>query len=189
MSVLPEGHTENDDHHSPLDPEDYIRWRLKPMSDFYQKRIPKYNRQNVAIESILLAGAVISAVISAFEYAQWCALVSALLALFMSWRSFHQADKKLVRYANTLEKINVINSWWESLDSIEKSNADNIQQLVDNSEEILSSEWEAWSSAATKTKKMDGSENSADQDGSENIEQEQDKQNLLARTAKSSSKS
>merc|ERR1712110_1338375 len=92
--------------------------------------------------------------ISAFELSQWCAMVSAILALVMSWRSFYTADKKLTRYSNTLEKINVVNSWWGSLDAIERSNADNISYLVDTSEEIIHSEWEAWSAAATKSKTL-----------------------------------
>merc|ERR1712228_141855 len=139
-------------------------------ADFYQRRIPKYNRLSFVIEFFLVAGTIVAATISAFDLAHWTALVAAIIALFMSWRSFFQADKKLSRYANTLEKINVINSWWESLDSIEKSNADNIQQLVDTSEEILHSEWEAWCSIATKTNtQLKSYHSSADQDGSEQL--------------------
>merc|ERR1712196_677987 len=87
-TAAPNKDVTRDDHHSPLDPDDYIRWRVKLVGEFYQHRIPKYHQNNNIIECVLLVGAVVSAGMASFDLATWCAFVSAILALVMSWRSF-----------------------------------------------------------------------------------------------------
>jgi hypothetical protein len=47
-----------DDHHSPLNPESYLRLRVEPQLRFYQQRMPKYYRTRSVSEALLIAGAL-----------------------------------------------------------------------------------------------------------------------------------
>ena len=44
-----------DSHHAPATPDEYIIWRLNPLRDFYQARIPRVRRTRMAIQASLAA--------------------------------------------------------------------------------------------------------------------------------------
>ena len=48
---------EGDNHHSPLQPEDYIELRLKAEANFYKRRIPSYGRLIYLSQVVLIGGA------------------------------------------------------------------------------------------------------------------------------------
>jgi len=143
-----------DDHHTPLDPEQYIQFRVKPAILFYQNRLPLYYKKLMLLETLMLAGQVTGMLLSAFGLEVWTTVVTAGVVMVTSWRSFSQTDKKLTRYSNTVEKANVIIPWWEQLDAIEKSSAATIGQLVDTCEEIFRSEWDTWTNTSMRLQKM-----------------------------------
>ena len=49
---------EDDDHHSPLNPDMYIKLRVEPQARFYQKRLPRYYRMRTFVEAVLLLGSL-----------------------------------------------------------------------------------------------------------------------------------
>ena len=65
-----------DDHTTPVSPENYIRWRLLPMMDFYQKRIPSYvSGRTVSCVSMLVAADCLEAKCvptDQFQLLWWC---------------------------------------------------------------------------------------------------------------------
>jgi hypothetical protein len=143
-----------DDHHTALDPEEYIRWRVKPVVMFYQNRLPHYYKKLQFMETLMIAGQVTGMLMSAFQLAHWTTIVTAAVATVTAWRSYAQIEKKLMRYSNTVEKINTIIPWWEQLDPIEKSSAANIQHLVETCEQVFKSEWDSWTSTSMRLQKM-----------------------------------
>jgi len=147
-------HHEYDDHHTPLDPEQYIQFRVKPAILFYQSRLPLYYKKLMLLETLMLAGQVTAMLLSAFGLARWTTMVTAGVVTVTAWRSFSQTDKKLTRYSNAVEKANVIIPWWEQLDAIEKSNSAMIGQLVDTCEDVFRSEWDTWTNTSMRLQKM-----------------------------------
>merc|ERR1712232_880350 len=143
-----------DDHHTPLDPEQYIQFRVKPAILFYQARLPLYYKKLMLLETLMLAGQVTGMLLSGFGLANWTNLVTAGVVTVTAWRSFSQTDKKLTRYSNTVEKANVIIPWWEQLDAIEKSNSAMIGKLVDDCEQIFQTEWSTWTTTSMRLRQM-----------------------------------
>jgi hypothetical protein len=145
---------EEDDHHKALDPEDYIRFRVKPAVLFYQARLPRYYAKLKLSEAVMIGGQVAGMLMASFNAHSWTALVTAVVTFTTSWRSYVQTDKKLTRYSNATERFNVVIPWWDQLGSIEKSNPLNIAKLVDTCEEILRSEWDTWTTTSMRLQKM-----------------------------------
>lgn len=145
---------EKDDHHSPLDPDDYIRFRVNPVVKFYQSRLPRYYRQLQLVEAAMVIGQVVSVLMAAFHLASWTSIAATGVATLTALRAFNQTEKKLQRYSNTVEKVNIVLPWWEQLNPIEKSNSNYIEKLVDTCEEIFRSECESWSRTSRRLSKM-----------------------------------
>ena len=60
-----------DNHHSPLRPEEYIGFRLRPMLVFYMKRLPGYSKSRTSTKVVTIIGSI--GVISAsFGFKEYC---------------------------------------------------------------------------------------------------------------------
>jgi len=152
--IRPDQEDPDDDHHGPLDPDDYIALRVKPLIYFYQQRIPLYHRRYQLWEFIVVGGSMAGTLLSAFDLAPYTSMITAVTGVIVAWRSYNATEAKLQRYNSTVEKINTVLPWWRYLTQIEKSTADNIQQLVDDCEQIFSGEWDTWCTTSMKLQKM-----------------------------------
>jgi hypothetical protein len=152
--TAPDPDDPDDDHHSALDPEDYIDLRVKPLTYFYQKRIPSYHVRYQLWEFIIVGGSLVGTLLSAFNYAAYTSMITACTGIVVAWRSYNATEAKLQRYNNTVEKINTVLPWWRQLTQIEKSTPGNIQRLVDECEEIFRGEWDTWCTTSMKLQKM-----------------------------------
>jgi len=143
-----------DDHHSPLEPDQYLTFRVKPVIDFYTRRMSPYYWLYLLWEILLLLGSVATMLMSAFDLASWSAAVTAATNVIMAWRSFHSTDNKLTRYSNTIEKVRTVESWWRQLNKVQKCSATSIQNLVELCEEAFRAELDGWSSTSSKLSRM-----------------------------------
>ena len=96
-----------DDHHSPLTPERYLRLRVEPLIRFYQKRLPQYYSSRSMAEGIIITGSLAGAILaicqidevrtvfasslatgaeSSVHGAQWTGFASGILGAVMAWR-------------------------------------------------------------------------------------------------------
>jgi len=104
-----------DNFHSPVMPHEYVTWRLVPEMEFYQTRIPKYNRRNTIFQVCILGTSITSTFLSAINQHKWTAIVAALSSSLCAWQEFNSTSKKLVRYSGIAESLGQVLLWWQSL--------------------------------------------------------------------------
>ena len=99
-----------DNHHSPLSPEDYIAFRVKPTLKFYQKRLPRYYRLRTAGQLLIFLGGLTGTFLAFINESPWTAIATVTSSALGSWLEFHGTAKKLVRYSNTVVG-RLVNVW------------------------------------------------------------------------------
>mmetsp|Transcript_15172 Transcript_15172/g.34462 ORF Transcript_15172/g.34462 Transcript_15172/m.34462 type:complete len:1026 (-) Transcript_15172:113-3190(-) len=141
-----------DNGHSPTTPDEYIRYRLTPALNFYQSRIPRYNLERKAIQLLLLCTSILSAGLASFELSDWTAIVAAFAAAFAAWQEFTQLLKKLERYSQVSHGLQDVLMRWQSLEDAERQQLKHLEDLVQSTEELISSEHSSWLSDAKLAK-------------------------------------
>ena len=89
--------TKVDDYYSPIKPEDYIKLRLMPAIDFYQKRVPTKTHLRMAFKLSLLLAAVTSAFLARYKLTHFVTVVTAFSSVIISYSEFADADRKVER--------------------------------------------------------------------------------------------
>ncbi|CAJ1414564.1 unnamed protein product [Effrenium voratum] len=146
--------TAGDNHHSPANPEEYIRWRIEPMLRFYQSRVPIYSRVLIFLHVISIGSSILTAVLALANLNSWTPLVVAVSSSFAAWEEFAATGKKLQRYAAAIDTLSSLIMWWQSLTSVDEADTRNIEHLVNTAEATLASEHTAWMSDALKAQQM-----------------------------------
>jgi hypothetical protein len=91
-----------DDHHSPLHAPDYLRFRIKPVIDFYMGRLPRYYFYRTISQYLLLFGTFASTVLAFLDFAAWAAVPTAVATAVTAWQEFSGTGKKLNRYMHSV---------------------------------------------------------------------------------------
>ena len=147
-------HQRRDDHFSPVNPTDYIRWRLEPAQLFYSTRIPRYSISMHVVRVMLMSCSIVAATLAYVAHSSWVVCISALASAFTSWSEFSDSARKLERYNSTVNQLEKLVTWWEALGEIDKSALSNIAFLVDKGESIIEAERLAWSASPTNSSDM-----------------------------------
>lgn len=150
---MPEKTAEMDNFHSPAHTREYIRFRLVPQMQFYQKRIPRYAIYRRLFQVLLLAASIINALLAAMSQPTWTAIVSSVSGAFAAWQEFSSIAKKLERYSTAANNLSNILLWWQALQEVDQSNVNKIEFLVDQTEGLLGGERAAWLSDAQQAAK------------------------------------
>jgi hypothetical protein len=143
-----------DNHHSPVKPEDYIRFRLLPAIQFYRNRIPKYARVYTFARLSMICGALAGSVLAFYDYSAWVSVLSSLTAAVIAWTEFSGTEKKLDRYSSIIQSLKSIHLWWECLPEVEELATKNINRLVDSVEKQMRTERSGWLAMDSGKKKL-----------------------------------
>lgn len=150
-----------DDHHSPVDPNDYIRLRLYPMMNFYRNRLPRYSRSREVYSLVLLLGSSTGAVLAFVGFASQVAIITAVTSGITAWTEFVSTTRKTSRYNASIVAIENHVLWWDSLSLVEKASWANVESLTHTGETIINAERNSWMSAPKK--EADGKEGDREQ--------------------------
>jgi hypothetical protein len=145
------GHPE-DDHYSPLKPQDYLKYRIEPTSLFYQGQLPKYYRSRVAAEVLLVASMFAGTILAFLQLSEWAALATSFAAATSAWAAFSETAKKLGRYSGTVEKLATTVLWWRQLSEVEQASLGKVNILITTCEGIFEREHDAWLSTSMVTR-------------------------------------
>eukprot|EP00933_Yihiella_yeosuensis_P071960 TRINITY_DN80217_c0_g1_i1.p1 TRINITY_DN80217_c0_g1~~TRINITY_DN80217_c0_g1_i1.p1 ORF type:complete len:1162 (+),score=257.35 TRINITY_DN80217_c0_g1_i1:67-3552(+) len=143
-----------DTHHAPATPHEYIRWRLVPMMNFYQGRIPTYSRKQRLTQVLLVISTVATAMLAALKESRWSAIVAAVSGAIAAWQEFSGFAKKLERYSTVANALQNILMWWQALPEVDQSSVKSVEYLVHQVEGLVSSEHMAWMSDVQQAAKM-----------------------------------
>ena len=144
-----------DDHQSPCTPEEYLQLRVLPRLQFYQGRLPTYQRLAGLWESLLLASSICGVVLSFFQEARWSPIPIAVTICITAYAEFHDTERKLVRYSEAISRVDSVKMWWDSLSNVEKVSLACVTTLVSTCEDAFADEREAWGSSSVVSAEMD----------------------------------
>ena len=85
------------DYYSPVKAADYIKLRLLPAIDFYQKRVPNKTHQRMAFKLMLLTATVTSSFLAKYQYSHLVTIATAFASMIIAYSEFADADRKLER--------------------------------------------------------------------------------------------
>ena len=129
-----------DDHHSPLTPQKYIRFRLKRVVNFYKSRLPSYFRSRNLMSVTLMLVTAAGTILAYKQYSSYVSICATTAAAITSWMEYNNITKKIGRYNGTASGLESLVLWWTSIPAVEKSvisNIDILVNLVQTGEQVL----------------------------------------------------
>merc|ERR550514_525603 len=118
------------------------------MKEFFQRRLPVYNRGRVVLHAMMLLMTAVAAGLAYFGNNTFVVCCTALGATVVSWAEFADKERKLERYTTVVRSIKKLCSWWDSLGQVDRSSVPNITRLVVEGERIIGGELHVWSSTS-----------------------------------------
>ena len=125
-----------DDHHGPLTPEKYIRFRLRRVMGFYKARLPGYTRSKNLMSVLLMLVTALGTILAYKQYSSYVAICASTAAAITSWMEYNSVAKKIGRYNGTVSSLESLILWWTSIPAVEKSVITNIDTLVQTGEQV-----------------------------------------------------
>ncbi len=126
-----------DDHHSPLTPEKYIRFRLKRVVNFYKSRLPSYSRSRNLMSVTLMLVTAAGTILAYKQFSNYVSICATTAAAITSWMEYNNISKKIGRYNGTASSLESLILWWTSIPAVEKSVISNIDTLVQTGEQVV----------------------------------------------------
>jgi hypothetical protein len=137
--VSPEGEDGIDDHHGPLTPEKYIRFRLRRVMAFYRERLPGYARSRNLLSVSLMLVTALGTILAYKQFSVYVSICATAAAAITSWMEYNSVAKKIGRYNGTVSSLESLILWWASIPAVEKSVITNIDTLVQTGEQVRES--------------------------------------------------
>lgn len=147
---------DGDNHHSPQDPESFIKHRLRVESQFYASRIPRYGRYAHFSQFVLIGGSLSQSALAFGNASSWAALISSSVAAVGAYMVFNGSREKMDRYSNTKNSLWQLETWWRALPPVEQQSVKNVDTLISATEDILRNERQAWFSTTVELPSMNG---------------------------------
>jgi hypothetical protein len=122
---------------------------------FYQGRVSPYWRRQTLLTLVKIFVSVLAAFLATMDLLTGVAILGSFGGAVVSWSEFSGITNKLRRYTSSIRKLIDVKTWWESLQTVEKASAENIQYLVDMCEEVLAVECQSWRSDGKASKVME----------------------------------
>ena len=85
------------DYYSPVKAAEYIELRLRPATDFYQKRVPTKTHLRTTFKLVLLTATVASSFLARHQLSQLVTIVTAFASMITAYSEFADADRKVER--------------------------------------------------------------------------------------------
>ena len=101
-----------------------------------------------------MQGALTGACLALIDQAPWAAVATVVTATVTAWAEFTGSETKMARFSNTITEIGNINTWWNSLDPVDKASVAQINRLVEACETTFQHERQSWVATSTASKML-----------------------------------
>ena len=145
---------EIDNHHSPLRPDEYLKFRLHPVLNFYRHRLPGYSMSRALTKILTILGSIGSSVLAVIDISVFSVLLVVIVSSVIAWAEFSGTDKKLERYSTVINGLTQIDLWWHSLPEVERLATKSIDKLVEEVETHVRSERQGWRATSQSAKML-----------------------------------
>ncbi len=135
---------DGDDGFSMLTPEEYIRIRVGDQLSYFRKKIPKLNSQYAKLTWMILGISGGATLLSAFNLSVWLTVTTAAVTALGTYLAYRQTDATRTKYNQTKINLEGIKVWWNALSHEQQSAQENIDMLVNHTEQTLQAELDGW---------------------------------------------
>src|SRR6185369_17195084 len=133
-----------DDGFSYLTPDRYVEVRLGDQLNYFKKKAVKLEKVLKALYwSTFLVGGV-GTYLAAVNQQVWIALTTAVVAAIGTYLGFSQTENTLTKYNQAATDLANVRTWWNALSAEEQALQQNIDSLVEHTEQVLQSELDGW---------------------------------------------
>jgi len=139
---------EDDDHYSPLEPFQYLKYRVFPVLQNYRDRTPGYSRWYTVIEMLLIFCQLVGVVLGIFGKGSWTGVVASVSATVTSWAAMRGFQEKRERTSSAVETLDSLLLWWRFLQFFDRCNVENVDRLVNKCEDVFERQRDAWVSTS-----------------------------------------
>jgi hypothetical protein len=133
-----------DDGLSYLTPDRYVEVRLGDQLSYFKKKTVKLDRQLKALYWLTFVIGGLGTYLSAIGQQVWIALTTAIVAAIGTYLGYRQTESTLTKYNQAATDLSNVKTWWEALSAEEQSLQENIDSLVEHTEQVLQSELDGW---------------------------------------------
>ena len=139
-----DGAAGEDDGFSVLTPEDYITIRLGDQLSYFSGKTGSLEKKLKLLQwSIYLIGGL-GTLLAAIGFELWVALTASLAAAFATYLEYSQTENTLVLFNQVSTNLNNTLTWWAAITPVERANPDNLDLLVEQTEQALADEHAGW---------------------------------------------
>jgi len=139
---------QRDDHHSPLEPQDYLKYRVYVLLQYFRHCIPQYSKWYTSLEILLILGQLVGVVLGFLGKGSWTGIVASTAAAITAWSVARGFQKKRERTASAVETLDSLLQWWNFLQLFDRCNVENVNRLVNMCEAVFERQRDSWVSTA-----------------------------------------
>jgi hypothetical protein len=127
-----------------LTAEEYVKERLHDQVTYYHTTSAKLNRRMRNLYVAIFVAGGLGTLVAALGVPAWVALTTALATAFTTKLEIDDTEESLVQYNIALTGLRNVDAWWTSLSQWEKGRRQNIDLLVEQTEDVLAGELTGW---------------------------------------------
>ena len=109
-----------DDYTSPLTIESYVDHRVRPISDYLERRVQVTAAWSQIVEMVGLLASSSGAVLAIVGLASWIVLTVAITAVFSAVADYFYLASQLAATNRALEELHNLLTWWDSLSLVQR---------------------------------------------------------------------
>jgi hypothetical protein len=133
-----------DDGFSVLTPDRYVELRLGDQLNYFRKTALRLERQLKVFQWLILIIGGVGTFLAAINQQVWIALTTAAAAAITTYLGYRQTESSLMKYNQARTDLDNVKAWWTALSAEEQATQDNVDLLVDHTEQVLKSELDGW---------------------------------------------
>ncbi len=133
-----------DDGFSNLSADRYIAVRLGDQLSYFRKRSVRLGKQLMVLSITIFVVGGIGTFLAAIHQPVWIALTTTVVAALGTYLGYRQTENTLTKYNQTATNLTNVKAWWNALSAEEQLSQENVNSLVDHTEQVLQVELDGW---------------------------------------------
>jgi len=133
-----------DDGFSSLAPDRYIEVRLGDQLNYFHKTCVRLEKKLKALYWLTFIIGGVGTYLAAVGQQVWIALTTAVVAAIGTYLGYRQTESSLTKYNQAATDLSNVKAWWLALSAEDQADQQNIDTLVDHTEQVLQSELDGW---------------------------------------------
>jgi hypothetical protein len=133
-----------DDGFKKLSPDRYIEVRLEDQLKYFNRVALKLGRRMTILQwAVWIIGAV-GTYLALMGQQVWVAVTTSIAAALTSYLGYKLSEDKLMKFNQARTELANVRGWWNALSPDDQADQENVDTLVEHTEQVLKSELDNW---------------------------------------------